>query len=75
MFAGIIENSQFFRKYMNIFIAIAPIVKIDNMSSFLKQISDNSTYLEKMAMNLSIHEIFPTEKVRIANGLLYKHLP
>ena len=33
MFAALCDNTEFFKKHMNMFVAIAPIVKIKNLNS------------------------------------------
>jgi hypothetical protein len=41
MFAGMAENMDFFKAHMNLFIALAPVVRVDNCTSgILKKISE-----------------------------------
>ena len=75
MFAGLAENMDFFKAHMNIFIALAPVVRVDNCSSsILKKMSDKDS-LEKMILKMEIHEVFPSNKNRKASSFFHKLLP
>jgi len=42
MFCGIAENYEFFKDRINLFIALAPVVKVESCSSgLIKKIKDN----------------------------------
>ena len=42
MFCALSENFEFFKKHMNLFIALAPVVRVDNCSSgIIKKMSEN----------------------------------
>jgi hypothetical protein len=48
MFAALSENLDFFKARMNLFIALAPVLRVDNCSSgFIKKMSDGEK-LEKL---------------------------
>ncbi len=54
MFSALAENLDFFRAHMNIFIALAPVVRIDNCSSGLIKKMSDSDKLEKMLVKMNI---------------------
>lgn len=54
MFAALAENLDFFRAHMNIFIALAPIVRIDHCSSGLIKKMSDSDKLEKMLVKMNV---------------------
>jgi len=75
MFAALAEDMDFFRAHMNIFIALAPVVRVDNCSSgLIKKLSDKDS-LEKMVLKMKIHEVFPSNKNRKASSFFHKLLP
>lgn len=41
MFAALSENMDFFRDKLNLFIALAPVVKVDNCTSTIIKMKDN----------------------------------
>lgn len=50
MFCALAENYDFFKEKMNLFIALAPVVRVDGCSSgIIKMMKDNEN-LEKMLM-------------------------
>ena len=60
---------------MNLFIALAPVVKIDNMSSgFIKTLSDNEN-IEKSLIKMNVNEMFPSDKNRKAAAFFQKLIP
>ncbi len=61
MFCALSENIEFFKKHMNIFIALAPVVRVDGCSSgLLKKLSDNEL-LVKSFKKFSVLEMFPSK--------------
>lgn len=75
MFAAIAANPTFFKKYMNLFIALAPVVYLGNVESgFIKSLADNSS-LENAILNLDIVELFPAESNNKAGAFFHKILP
>lgn len=75
MFTALAENHDFFKARLNIFIALAPVVRVDNCSSgLMKKLSDKDS-LEKMIHKMDIHELFPSSKNRKASSFLHKLLP
>jgi len=48
MFCGIAENYDFFKERMNLFVALAPVVRVDRCSSgLIRKLKDNENF-EKM---------------------------
>ena len=61
MFCALSENLAFFKERMNLFIALAPVVRVDHCSSgLIKKIKDNNT-LEKMLKKMKIYELMPSK--------------
>jgi hypothetical protein len=76
MFCGLSENFEFFKKHMNLFIALAPVVRVDNCSSgIIKKMSENDI-VEKTLKKFSIYELFPSKgKNNKAASFMHKLLP
>lgn len=76
MFCALSENLEFFKKHMNLFIALAPVVKVDGCSSgIIKKLKDKDT-LEKLFLKFKIHELFPSKgKNNSATAFLHKIAP
>lgn len=50
MFCGIAENYEFFKERVNLFVALAPVVRVDSCSSgLIRKMKDNENF-EKMLM-------------------------
>lgn len=57
MFAALSENLDFFKSRLNLFVALAPVVRVDNCTStLLSKMKDRDT-LDKIAHKMEIHEI------------------
>jgi len=76
MFCALAENMEFFRSRMNIFIALAPVVRVDNCSSgIIKKMKDNEL-VEKTLKKFNINELFPSKgKNNKAAAFMHKLLP
>jgi hypothetical protein len=75
MFSALAENLDFFRAHMNVFIALAPVVRVDNCSSGLIKKMSDSDKLEKMIVKMGVQEVFPSSKNRKAQAFFHKILP
>ena len=61
MFCAIAENYQFFKERINLFIALAPVVRVDSCSSgIIKKLKDNDT-VEKMLKKFKVYELMPSK--------------
>jgi lysosomal acid lipase/cholesteryl ester hydrolase len=61
MFCALSENLEFFRERLNVFIALAPVVRVDSCSSgLIKKMKDNEL-VEKTLKKLKIYELFPSK--------------
>lgn len=59
MFCSLSENLEFFRERINLFIALAPVVHVDNCSSgILQKLKDNELF-EKALKKFKVYEILP----------------
>jgi hypothetical protein len=76
MFCALSENLPFFRERMNLFIALAPVVRVDSCSSgIIKKLGEKDT-LEKMIKKLKVHELFSSKgKNNSAAAFLHKISP
>jgi lysosomal acid lipase/cholesteryl ester hydrolase len=76
MFAAIAENMDYFRPRLNLFIALAPVVRVDNCSSgLIKRMKDNDTF-ENMMIKMDMLELFPSKgKNRSSVAFMHKLLP
>lgn len=76
MFCALSENLAFFKEHMNLFIALAPVVRVDGCSSgLLKKMSDNDLIV-KSFKKLKIYEMFPSKgKNNSAQAFFHKLLP
>jgi hypothetical protein len=49
MFAGLCENFDFFNSHINLFVALAPVVRLDNCSSgIIKMMKDNDNIVKAL---------------------------
>lgn len=71
MFAALSENMDFFRDKLNLFIALAPVVKVDNCTSTIIKMKDNDM-IDKITNKFQINEIFPS-KGKNRNGAAFFH--
>lgn len=61
MFAGLCERFEYFKKHINLFIALAPAVRIDNCTSnLIKKMHDNQK-IESMMIKMKMLELFPSK--------------
>jgi len=61
MFCALSENMEFFRQHMNLFVALAPVARVDSCSSgILKKMKDNEV-VEKTLKKLNVFEMFPSK--------------
>ena len=76
MFAGLSENMEFFRDRMNLFIALAPVVRVDSCSSgIIKKIKDNETIV-KALLKFKVYELMPSKgKSNKAAAFFHKLVP
>lgn len=59
MFAGLCELTEFFRERLAIFIALAPVARVDNMTAgILHKINSNQKLVDSLE-KLEIHEMMP----------------
>lgn len=75
MFAALSENLDFFKARLNVFIALAPVVRVDRLSSgLIKKMGDHES-IEKMMVKMKVYELFPSSKNRKASSFFHKLLP
>ena len=76
MFCGLAENLAFFKESLNLFIALAPVVRVESCSSgIIKKMKDNAS-LEKMILKLKVFELMPSQgKNNKAAAFFHKLLP
>ena len=76
MFCALSENIDFFRRHMNVFIALAPVVRVDSCSSgLIKRMKDNEV-VEKIIKKFGIQELFPSkDKNNSASAFFHKLVP
>ena len=76
MFCAIAENPEFFKERINLYIALAPVVRVDSCSSgIIKKLKDNDT-VEKMLKKFKVYEIMPSKgKNNSATAFLHKIAP
>jgi hypothetical protein len=61
MFCALSENLEFFKERMNVFIALAPVVRVDSCSSgIIRKLKDNDAF-EKMLKKLKIYELMASK--------------
>ena len=74
MFAALCDNTEFFRERMNLYIAIAPIVRIKNMNSkLLRKQSEN--ILAYKAMKAMGHEQCYSAAAGNPLGVIFNNSP
>lgn len=69
MFSALAENMPFFRKHLSIYIALAPVVRLDHCTSgILRKMCDNDS-VEDLMVRMNIQEIFPASSNRKSAAL------
>src|SRR5438105_8301466 len=76
MFAALSENMEFFKSKLNLFVALAPVVRVDNCtSSLISKMKDKET-IEKFVDKMEIYEIFSSNGGnRKSTAFLHKLFP
>ena len=75
MFCGLSENLDFFKSRMNLFIALAPVCRVDGCTSgLIKTMRDNES-IENMMVKMDMLELFPSKGNRTSASFLHKLLP
>lgn len=76
MFCALAENFAFFKERINLFIALAPVVRVDSCSSgIIKKMKDNDL-LEKTLKKLKVFEMMPSSgKNNAAASFFHKMMP
>lgn len=76
MFCALSENTEFFKQRMNLFIALAPVVRVDSCSSgILKKMSDNEKF-EGWIKKFGVLELFSSKgKNNAAQSFLHNIFP
>ena len=76
MFCGLAENAEFFKDRLNLFIALAPVVRVDSCSSgIIKRLKDNES-IEKVLKKFKIYELMASKgKNNKAASFLHKLAP
>ncbi len=76
MFCALSENIEFFREHMNLYIALAPVARVDSCSSgLIKKMKDNEM-VENTLKKLKIFELFPSkDKNNTFTSLFHKLAP
>lgn len=59
MFCALAENIEFYREKLNLFVAYAPVVRLDNYSLGPFKISKDTAKLQKLFKRLKIFEVTP----------------
>lgn len=60
MFYGLATNEQYFKDKVNLFVALAPVIRLDNaqLPNFLSFLSKFQKFLEQRLADVGIHELF-----------------
>ena len=75
MFYALSEHMHIFRNKINLFIALAPVVRIDNCSSgLIKQLSDGDA-IENLFTKFNMHEVLANKSNNLATAFLRKFMP
>lgn len=75
MFAALSENLDFFKDRLNVFVALAPVVKVESCSSgIIRKLKDNQKF-EDMLNKYEMYEITPSKKNNKAATFFHKILP
>lgn len=70
------ENMEFFRSRLNLFVALAPVVRVDNCSSTLLSKMKDKEGLDKFLNKMEIYELFASNSGnRKSAAFLHKLLP
>eukprot|EP00347_Sterkiella_histriomuscorum_P012882 403366856 len=75
MFCALSENLQFFKDRMNLFIALAPVVRLDSCSSGLILKMKDNQHIENLLIKNEIFEITPAKKNNKAAAFFHKIFP
>lgn len=76
MFCALSENLEFFKKRMNLFIALAPVAKVENCSSGIIKKTAETPTIEKMLKKFKVYEMMPSKgKNNTAQAFFAKLMP
>ncbi len=71
MFCALAENMEFFRDKLNLFVAFAPVVRLDNCTSGLIKMLKDTVKLENMFKKYKVFELTPLKQNN--KGFYYFH--
>lgn len=75
LFAALTSNLSFFQKHIKLFVALAPVTRINNMSSGILKILQASQ-IDKLLTSVKLNEVFPDDKdAGEFNAFINKHWP
>lgn len=75
MFCALSENMDFFRGKLNLFVALAPVVKLENCTNSLIKLVKDSQRIEKVMVKYGIYELTPLKRNKKAVAYLHKLFP
>jgi len=75
MFCALSDNMEFFRDRLNVFVALAPVVKLENCSNSLIKLVKDSNKIEKLMIKSGLYELTPLKKNNKSAAYLHRLLP
>lgn len=73
LFAALTSQAEFFRQHVKVFIALAPVARLSNMSSTLLKLVQNSS-IHKVFKATNVNEMFPADEQSAEfNSFMNKH--
>ncbi|CDW91490.1 ab-hydrolase associated lipase region family protein [Stylonychia lemnae] len=75
MFCALSNNMDYFRSRLNLFVALAPVVKLDNCSNSLIKLVKDSKTIEQMMVKYGLYELTPLKSNKKSVAYLHRLLP
>ena len=75
MFCALSENYEYFKQRMNVFVAYAPVVRVDGIDAKLLTIVRDNKKVDKLMKKYGIYELTPLKKNNKSMAYLHKLFP
>eukprot|EP00347_Sterkiella_histriomuscorum_P002574 403367625 len=75
MFCALSENMDFFKERMNLFVAYAPVVKVDGVTSSIIKMVKNNQKVDKFMKKYGMYELTPLKKNNKSVAYMHKLFP
>ena len=75
MFCALSGNMEFFRDRLNLFVALAPVVKLESCTNSLIKLVKDSSNIEKLMVKSGLYELTPLKKNNKSAAYLHRLLP